>query len=123
MMIRDPFRRSQLAIAALFCFLGFQYGTWVSRVPQIRTHLGLNAAEVGLLLLAPGIGAAVSFPLVTRLMRTLGSTRLAEVSGQFHQRAEDRPQLQHPSGLQVLQHRGAEGAEPAGDGDPGLLKR
>jgi MFS family permease len=78
--VRDPFRRSQLAIAALFCFLGFQYGTWVSRVPAIKTHLGLSAAEVGLLLLAPGVGAAVSFPLVARLMKQLGSRRLAGLS-------------------------------------------
>jgi MFS family permease len=78
--VRDPFRRSQLAIAALFCFLGFQYGTWVSRVPAIKTHLGLSAAEVGLLLLAPGVGAAVSFPLVARLMKQLGSRRLAGIS-------------------------------------------
>jgi MFS family permease len=75
--VRDPFRRSQLAIAALFCFLGFQYGTWVSRVPAIKTHLGLSTAEVGLLLLAPGVGAAVSFPLVARLMKQWGSRRLA----------------------------------------------
>jgi MFS family permease len=61
------FRRSQVAIAALFCFLGFQYGTWVSRVPYLKSHLGLSTVEVGLLLLAPGIGATVSFPLVARL--------------------------------------------------------
>ncbi|MGX6601635.1 MFS transporter [Micromonosporaceae bacterium Da 78-11] len=79
--IRDPFRRSQLAIAALFCFLGFQYGTWVSRLPALRTSLDLSAAEVGLLLLAPGVGAALSFPLVSRLMKRLGSRRLAGLSG------------------------------------------
>jgi MFS family permease len=78
--IRDPFRRSQLAIAALFCFLGFQYGTWVSRVPTLKTHLDLSAAEVGLLLLGPGVGAVVSFPRVARLMKQLGSRRLASVS-------------------------------------------
>jgi MFS family permease len=74
------FRRSQIAIAALFCYLGFQYGTWVSRVPELKTHLGLGTTEVGLLLLAPGIGATVSFPLVARLMRQLGSRRLCTVS-------------------------------------------
>jgi MFS family permease len=70
------FRRSQVAIAALFCFLGFQYGTWVSRVPYLKSHLDLSTAEVGLLLLAPGIGATVSFPLVARLMKQLGSRLL-----------------------------------------------
>lgn len=71
------FRRSQLAIAALFCFLGFQYGTWASRLPAIKTQLGLTAAELGMLLLACGAGAAGSFPLVATLMKKLGSRRLA----------------------------------------------
>lgn len=74
------FRRSQVAVAALFCFLGFQYGTWVSRVPYLKSHLGLSTVEVGLLLLAPGIGATVSFPLVARLMKQLGSRLLCITS-------------------------------------------
>ncbi|MFE2430558.1 MFS transporter [Streptomyces sp. NPDC059373] len=78
--VHDPFRRAQLAIAALFCSLGFQYATWASRLPAIKTHLGLTAAEVGLLLMATGVGAAASFPLVAVLMRRLGSRRLSLVS-------------------------------------------
>ncbi|MEU6172092.1 MFS transporter [Streptantibioticus parmotrematis] len=73
----DPFRKGQLAIAALFCSLGFQYATWASRLPSIKAHLGLTTAEVGLLLMATGVGAAASFPLVAMLMRRLGSRRLA----------------------------------------------
>ncbi|WP_459185858.1 MFS transporter [Streptomyces sp.] len=78
--VHDPFRRAQVAIAALFCCLGFQYATWASRLPAIKTHLGLTAAEVGLLLMATGVGAAASFPLVAMLMRRLGSRRLSLVS-------------------------------------------
>jgi MFS family permease len=80
-MVSDPFRRAQVAIGALFCFLGFQYGTWVSRVPSLQQHLGLDDAQLGLLLLAPGVGAVVSFPLVTILMRRYGSRLLAIGSG------------------------------------------
>ncbi|GAB1640249.1 MFS transporter [Krasilnikovia sp. MM14-A1259] len=78
--VPESFRRSQLAIAALFFFLGFQYSTWVSRVPALKARLDLSAAELGMLLLAPGIGAAVAFPLVARLMKRLGSRRLAGLS-------------------------------------------
>ncbi|GLW27571.1 MFS transporter [Actinoplanes regularis] len=74
------FHRSRLAIAALFCFLGFQYSTWVSQIPAFRDRLHLDEADVGLFLLAPGIGATVSYPLVARLMRRWGSRRLAGVS-------------------------------------------
>ncbi|MEU9096934.1 MFS transporter [Streptomyces sp. NPDC048361] len=76
----DAYRRSQVAIAALFCCLGFQYATWVSRIPALKTRLDLSEAELGLLLMVCGAGAAVSFPLVATLTRRLGSRRLAVVS-------------------------------------------
>ncbi|MGW1029994.1 MFS transporter [Streptomyces sp. NPDC002577] len=78
--VHDPFLRGQLAIAALFCSLGFQYATWASRIPAIKADLGLTAAQVGLLLMAAGIGAVASFPLVAVAMKRLGSARLALLS-------------------------------------------
>ncbi|MCX4393094.1 MFS transporter [Streptomyces sp. NBC_00257] len=78
--VNDQFRRAQLAIAALFCFLGFQYATWASRLPAIKTRLDLTEAELGLLLMACGAGAAASFPLVAILMKRMGSRRLAVLS-------------------------------------------
>jgi fucose permease len=78
--VLDDFRRAQVAIAALFCFLGFQYATWASRLPALKTRLDLTEAELGLLLMACGAGAAASFPLVAVLMKKLGSRRLALVS-------------------------------------------
>jgi MFS family permease len=78
----DPagFRRAKWAIAALFCFLGFQYATWISRLPALKARLDLGTGEVGLLLMACGAGAAASFPLVAVLTRRLGSRRLSLVS-------------------------------------------
>ncbi|OXY96695.1 MFS transporter [Streptomyces diastatochromogenes] len=74
------FRRAKWAIAALFCFLGFQYATWAARLPALKTRLDLGAGELGLLLMACGAGAAASFPLVAVLMRRLGSRRLSLAS-------------------------------------------
>lgn len=81
-MFRVPseFHRTQFAIAALFCFLGFQYATWAARLPALKTRLDMTEEELGLLLMACGAGAAASFPLVAVLMRRLGSRRLALVS-------------------------------------------
>ncbi|MEV6834711.1 MFS transporter [Streptomyces sp. NPDC051133] len=79
-MPTPSFRRVKWSIAALFCFLGFQYGTWVSRLPALGTRLDLGAGEVGLLLMACGAGAAASFPLVAVLMRRLGARRLSLAS-------------------------------------------
>ncbi|MCK7622180.1 MFS transporter [Streptomyces sp. RS10V-4] len=78
--VHDPFLRAQLAIAALFCSLGFQYATWAAQIPALKAHLGLSAAEVGVLLMSTGVGAAASFPLVTVLMNRLGARRLALLS-------------------------------------------
>ncbi|MEU3413447.1 MFS transporter [Streptomyces sp. NPDC006658] len=74
------FARAKWSIAALFCFLGFQYGTWIARLPALKSRLDLGAGEVGLLLMACGAGAAVSFPLVAVLMRRFGSRWLSLVS-------------------------------------------
>ncbi|MCL3992168.1 MFS transporter [Streptomyces lavenduligriseus] len=79
-MPAGSFARAKWSIAALFCFLGFQYGTWIARLPALKTRLDLGAGEVGLLLMACGAGAAVSFPLVAVLMRRLGSRLLSLVS-------------------------------------------
>ncbi|MGW1914671.1 MFS transporter [Streptomyces sp. NPDC002076] len=79
-MSTHSFPRAKWSIAALFCFLGLQYGTWVSRLPALKTRLDLGAGEVGLLLMACGAGAAASFPLVAALMRRLGSRRLSLAS-------------------------------------------
>ncbi|MEU9595509.1 MFS transporter [Streptomyces sp. NPDC048109] len=78
--LHDPFLRAQLAIAALFLSLGFQYATWAARIPAVKADLDLSAAQVGVLLMAAGVGAAVSFPAVAWLMRRMGSRRLALLS-------------------------------------------
>ena len=78
--IHDEFRRTQVAIGALFLLLGFQYATWASRLPAVKARLGLSDAEVGLLLMACGVGAAASFPLVAAWMKRFGSARLCVAS-------------------------------------------
>lgn len=71
--IPDDFRRVQLAVGAQFLLLGFQYASWASRMPAIKAGLGLSDAEVGTLLMACGIGAAGSFPLVAAVIKRFGS--------------------------------------------------
>jgi MFS family permease len=79
-LLTAEFRRNQLSIAALFFFLGFHAASWASRLPAIKESLGLSPAEIGVLLLACGLGAALSFPLVAVLMNRLGSRRLVFLS-------------------------------------------
>ena len=76
-----PLRRSQLAVASLFLVLGFNFGTWASRIPALKAQLDLSAAEVGVLLLASGLGAVFSFPVTATLLHKIGARRLCLLAG------------------------------------------
>jgi predicted MFS family arabinose efflux permease len=66
-------RRAALATALVFAVNGFLLASWVSRLPATRDRLGAGAAELGLVLLAPGIGSLLSMPFSGRWCRRFGS--------------------------------------------------
>ncbi|MBE9608831.1 MFS transporter [Chitinilyticum piscinae] len=67
------FRRAHLAIATLFFALGINYGTWAARIPALKQQLQMNDAEVGIFLLASGLGAVFSFPLTAWILQRFGT--------------------------------------------------
>jgi predicted MFS family arabinose efflux permease len=70
----DPrLRRAALATALVFAVNGFLLAAWVARLPATRDRLGASAAELGLVLLAPGFGSLLSMPFGGRLCRRFGS--------------------------------------------------
>jgi predicted MFS family arabinose efflux permease len=73
----DPgLRRAALATALVFAVNGFLLGSWVSRLPATRDRLGAGAAELGLALLAPGIGSLLSMPFSGLWCRRFGSRQV-----------------------------------------------
>jgi predicted MFS family arabinose efflux permease len=66
-------RRAALATGLVFATNGFLLGSWVARLPATRDRLGASAAELGLVLLAPGIGSLLSMPFSGRWCRRFGS--------------------------------------------------
>jgi predicted MFS family arabinose efflux permease len=66
-------RRSHLAIATVFAVHGAVQGTFATRLPWIKDHLGLSAGELGIALVCPAIGSVLMMPLAGRLMHRLGS--------------------------------------------------
>jgi predicted MFS family arabinose efflux permease len=74
-------RRAQLAVAVLFLVNGSAIGSWVPHIPQRAHALGLNAAQLGGVLLAGGIGALCAMPLAASVLRRMGSRQLCIVSG------------------------------------------
>jgi predicted MFS family arabinose efflux permease len=70
----DPgLRRAALATALVFAANGFLLASWVARLPATRDRLGAGAAELGLVLLAPGFGSLLSMPFSGRWCRRFGS--------------------------------------------------
>ena len=70
------------AVAASFALNGFCFATLVSRLPDIRSGLGLDNGDLGLLLLAISVGSVVALPLSGRLIDRFGAatvTRLGAV--------------------------------------------
>jgi predicted MFS family arabinose efflux permease len=65
--------RAALGTAVVFAVSGAVLGTWVSRLPAVRDRLDASPAELGLALLAPGLGSLVSMPSTGWLCRRFGS--------------------------------------------------
>jgi MFS family permease len=68
--------RARLAISAIFLANGTAFATWASRIPGVRTSLGLDDAQLGLVLFALAAGALTSFPLAGALCTRLGPRRV-----------------------------------------------
>jgi predicted MFS family arabinose efflux permease len=66
-------RRAALATALVFGANGFLLSAWVARLPATRDRLAAGAAELGLALLAPGVGSLLSMPFSGRWCRRFGS--------------------------------------------------
>ena len=66
-------RRAALATALVFAVNGLLLAAWVARLPATRDRLGASAAELGLVLLAPGFGSLLSMPFSGRWCRRFGS--------------------------------------------------
>lgn len=60
--------RTRNSVAAAFALNGFCFATFVSRLPDIRSGLELDNADLGLLLLAISIGSVIALPLSGRLI-------------------------------------------------------
>ena len=72
---RSPFdvRRAHLTIAIAFAVHGAVSGTFATRIPWLKDHLGLGPGALGLALACPAIGSSLMMPLAGRLMHRLGS--------------------------------------------------
>lgn len=68
-------RRARLALLAVFAINGAVLASWATRIPAVKQAAGLSTAGLGLVLLAPAVGALVAFELSGRACARFGSAR------------------------------------------------
>jgi MFS family permease len=73
-------RTHRAAVAAIFFLVGVLAGTWYARVPELRTALGLDFAELGAVLLAQTVGVLIAMQLAGHLSPYLDSGAMIRVT-------------------------------------------
>ncbi|WP_051935468.1 MFS transporter [Deinococcus sp. YIM 77859] len=68
------------ALETVFLANGTLFATWAVNIPGVRDRLGLSEAQVGLALLAVGLGSLVSMPLTGGWTARFGSDRVTQVA-------------------------------------------
>lgn len=72
---RSQFVRWRAAIFAIFAASGLSVATWASRVPGIKSDLGLDNAQVGLILLGMGVSSIIGISTSPAVMARTGARR------------------------------------------------
>jgi fucose permease len=67
--------RARVAVLSVFLLNGLVFAAWVSRIPATRDRLGLEPAEVGLVLLALSLGAVLALPSTGAVVQRVGAAR------------------------------------------------
>jgi fucose permease len=80
--IARDLRAARNATYVAFSACGFAFASWASRIPQVRDGLGLNSAQLGLVLLAIAVGSLIALPLAGLIVHRLSSrTTVMVMSG------------------------------------------
>ncbi|HEX5542592.1 MAG TPA: MFS transporter [Micromonospora sp.] len=67
--------QARIATGVAFFTMGLAFAAWISRAPALRDNLGLNAAQLGLLLLCLSAGAVTALPLSGPVVHRVGPAR------------------------------------------------
>lgn len=73
--------QATLATRLIFLVVGIATSSWAPMVPYAQARLGLNDAQLGLVLLAFGGGSVLSMPIVGWLAPRYGNHRVINIAG------------------------------------------
>jgi len=74
-------KKTRIAIRLIFLFAGLAISSWAPMVPYAKARLHLDDAQLGLVLLAFGVGALFTMPLTGWLIKRFGSRKVIFISG------------------------------------------
>jgi MFS family permease len=79
---RAPAVRVQpFALPLLFVVFGMIMGSWAGRIPALREGVQISHSALSMVLLCGGLGAVLSFPVSSYLMKTFGGRKTLFYSG------------------------------------------
>lgn len=73
--------RMRWAARAQFFCSGFVFATWGVHIPTVKAHYGVDEAELGMAMLAAGVGALLGLTQASRWIGRAGARRTAGVCG------------------------------------------
>lgn len=69
-------RKMRIAVSAFYFCMGFSFASWASRIPDIKSKLQLNEAQLGTVLLCLPVGQLLMMPFSGRLVTKYGSKKI-----------------------------------------------
>ena len=77
----DISHRMRWAARAQFFCSGFVFATWGVHIPTVKSHYGVDEAELGMAMLAAGVGALLGLTQASRWIGRHGARRSAGICG------------------------------------------
>src|SRR6187549_1939073 len=77
-------RIHRIAVSIFFFIAGFNFASWASRIPDIKTKLLLSDAGLGAVLFALPVGLMVSMPFSGYFVSKFGSRRVVIITAIFY---------------------------------------
>jgi MFS family permease len=79
-LLEEHKSRIRIAITLFYFGQGLAFASWASRIPLIKSQLGLSDAQLGTVLLMLPVGQLLTMPLSGRLVSKFGSHRLLPIT-------------------------------------------
>ena len=76
--------RIRLSVSLFYFAQGLCFGSWASRIPEIKLQLNLSDAQLGSILLSLPLGQLLTMPVSGRLVTAFGSRRILTIFAPFY---------------------------------------